>query len=172
MKKMLPLFVLIAAFSCTTPNPNTNAKGENELKSLEVDESIKGEEMSFKDIVYVPIYSDIYFDANHQNNLLSATLSIRNTSFKDTIFVSKIEYFNTSGDLVRKYIDNTIGIPAMGTVNYVVERDDNSGGSGANFIIEMSARSAEIRPLVQAIMIGDNGNKGFSFATDGYSLLR
>ncbi len=171
MKQFL-LLILVAVISCTTPNPNTNDKGENELKSLEVSSSIKGEKMPFQDIVYVPIYSDIYFDVMHQNNLLSATLSIRNTSFNDTIFVSKIEYYNTDGDLVRKYIDKTIGIPAMGTVNYVVERDDNSGGSGANFIIEMGARSAKVRPLVQAIMIGENGNKGFSFATDGYSLLR
>jgi hypothetical protein len=59
----------------------------------------------------------------------------------------------------------------MATVNYVIERDDITGGPGANFIIEMMGKQANLKPIVQAIMIGEMGNKGFSFSTDGYSIL-
>ncbi len=59
----------------------------------------------------------------------------------------------------------------MATVNYVIEKDDDTGGHGANFIIALSSKNKNItRPVIQAIMIGQFGNKGFSFATDGYSV--
>jgi hypothetical protein len=60
----------------------------------------------------------------------------------------------------------------MATLNYVIEKDDDTGGPGANFIVALSARNANIRPLIQAIMIGHNGNIGFSFATNGHSLKK
>ena len=158
--------------ACFEKNPNLNPSGEDELKSLEVETVLDKTEIHFKDLIYVPIYSDIYIDTNNQKHLLTATLSIRNTSFNDTIYISKIDYYNTEGQLVRHYIDRTISINPMGTVNYVIEKEDNSGGSGANFIVELSAKNAEIKPLIQAIMIGQFSNKSFSFSTDGYSIKK
>ena len=53
----------------------------------------------------------------------------------------------------------------------VIEKGDASGGSGANFIVELCAMSKNVKPIIQAIMIGDNGsNQGFAFSTDGYSI--
>ncbi|MEQ9008954.1 MAG: DUF3124 domain-containing protein [Ekhidna sp.] len=153
------------------PDPNVNEEtGADELTALEVDNPIKKLEMEYEDVIYVPIYSDIYFDANNQKTLLAATLSIRNTSSTDSIFISKIDYFNTTGDLVRTYLTNQISLPPMATINYVIEREDDAGGSGANFIVKLSAKSTNVRPLIQAVMVGQNGNKGFAFSTDGYSL--
>lgn len=157
-------------FSCVSPEPNTNKQGEDEIKSLELDHQINKEEMMYQDVIYVPIYSDIYIDEQNQNTLLAATLSIRNTSSNDSLFISKINYFNTKGDLVRNYIDNAISIPPMGTLNYVIEKEDDTGGAGANFIVELSASHKNVKPLIQAVMIGQIGNKGFSFSTDGYSI--
>lgn len=165
-------FIMAISFSsCIQSDPNVNEDtGTDELSSLEVDEPISKAEMEFEDVIYVPIYSDIYVDATNQNTLLAATLSIRNTSFTDSIFISKIDYYNTEGDLVRKYITNQISLKPMATVNYVIEREDDTGGSGANFIVAISSKNSEVKPLIQAIMIGQNGNKGFAFSTDGYSI--
>lgn len=145
-------------------------KGVDELKSLELDHEIDKQEMDFQDVYYVPIYSDIYIDDQTPKSLLSATLSIRNTSYRDSLFVSKIDYFNTHGDLVRSYIDNPISLPPMATVNYVVEKEDDTGGSGANFIVALNAKNSKVKPLIQAVMIGQYSNKGFAFSTDGYSI--
>lgn len=166
------IFFLTTLFlnSCLEQNPNLNKSGEDELKSLEVEKTLDKEQIHFKDIIYVPIYSDIYIEKTNPQQQLTATLSIRNTSFNDTLYISKIDYYNTDGILVRKYIDKTISLNPMGTVNYVIEKEDNSGGSGANFIIELNAINADIKPLIQAIMIGHFNNKSFSFSTDGYSL--
>ena len=86
--------------------------------------------------------------------------------------VSKIDYFDSNGSLVRSYIKKPIGIAPMGTVNYVIEKNDDTGGSGANFIVALNAKNKNVRPLIQAIMIGEYSNKGFAFSTDGYSLLK
>lgn len=156
--------------SCLEQDPNLNKSGKDELKSLEIDKTLDKESIHFKDIIYVPIYSDIYIDTANPQHLLSATLSIRNTSFNDTLYVSKIDYFNTTGNLVRQFIDKTISINPMATINYVIEKEDNIGGSGANFIIELRSKSYDISPLIQAIMIGQSSNKSFAFSTDGYSI--
>ena len=58
----------------------------------------------------------------------------------------------------------------MGTINYVIERDDDTGEAGANFMVSLSAKNKEIQPLIQAVMAGHFGNIGFSFATDSYSI--
>lgn len=165
-------FILLVTFitACTQSNPNRGTSGEDTLKAHEMDRAIEANEQTFSDIIYVPIYSDIYLDQQNQSTLLAATLSIRNTSFSDSLFISTIDYYNTDGTLVRSYIENPISLGPMATINYVVDKDDDTGGPGANFIVELSAKM-DIRPLIQAVMVGQSGsNKSFSFATDGYSI--
>lgn len=162
--------VLSILNSCINNNPNTDKEGQDQLESLEIDHELSENELRYQEVFYVPIYSDIYVDNNNPKCLLSATLSIRNVSSTDTLFISKIEYFDTDGHSVRNYISKTIALPAMASVNYVVERDDETGGSGANFIVEVSAAHNISVPRIQAIMIGDYSNKGLSFVVEGEPL--
>ena len=164
-------FAILLFLSCENPDPNLDKKGKDELKALEVERPIGKAEKNFQDVIYVPIYSDIYGDQQNPKILLAATLSIRNTSIEDSLLITKIDYFDTQGKLVRSYVENLISLPPMATINYVIDRDDDTGGSGANFIVELSSRNKNIRPLIQAIMVGNTGNKGFSFSTDGYSIM-
>lgn len=168
--KFLALIIGLIFTACTDSNPNIDSKGEDQLKSRELNYEISENSMQYNDVIYVPIYSDIYIDAQTQKNLLAATLSIRNTNFKDSLYLFKIDYYNTEGSLVRKYIDRPISLPPMATLNYVVEKEDDTGGAGANFIIELSANSVDVKPLIQAIMVESSGNKAFAFSTDGYSI--
>ncbi len=121
--------------------------------------------------VYVPIYSDIYNQTRDTRTLLTATLSIRNTSVRDSLFVSKIDYYNTQGDLVRSYIDEPIYLKPMETIDYVIEKQDTSGGSGANFMIDWYS-SKKINPLFQAVMVGGLGAQAFSFTTEGIEVAQ
>lgn len=116
--------------------------------------------------VYVPIYSDIYNQTRDSRTLLTATLSIRNTSIRDSLFISKIDYYNTAGDLVRSYLDQTIYLRPMESIDYVIEQQDTSGGSGANFLIDWYSKKP-LKPLFQAVMVGGLGAQAFSFTTDG-----
>jgi len=116
--------------------------------------------------VYVPIYSDIYNQTRDTRTLLTATLSIRNTSLKDSLFITTIDYYNTGGDLVRSYIDQAIYLRPMESIDYVIEQQDTSGGSGANFIIDWYSKR-QLNPLFQAVMVGGLGAQAFSFTTEG-----
>lgn len=164
------LCIVVLLTSCEPQNPNVDETGKDQLKSLELDHEIDRSGMAYTDLVYVPIYSDIYVDDENQNCLLAATLSIRNTSYQDSLFVSKIDYFNTAGELVKNYLESPISLPPMATINYVVEQHDDTGGSGANFIVALSSKNTTIRPVIQAIMIGHCSIKSISFSTDGYSI--
>ncbi|MBJ7880397.1 DUF3124 domain-containing protein [Gelidibacter salicanalis] len=119
--------------------------------------------------VYVPVYSDIYQRTRNERTLLTSTLSIHNTSETDTLFISRLDYYNTEGKLVRKYINSSIFLNTFETIEYVVDQDDNTGGSGANFIIEWYGNE-KLNPIFQAVMVGGLGNKSFSFTTDGVEI--
>lgn len=121
--------------------------------------------------VYVPIYSDIYNQTRDSRTLLTATLSIRNTSIRDSLFISKIDYYNTKGDLVRSYIEQPIYLRPMESIDYVIEQQDTSGGSGANFLIDWYAKK-HLTPLFQAVMVGGLGSQAFSFTTEGIEVER
>ncbi|WP_052184113.1 DUF3124 domain-containing protein [Psychroserpens sp. Hel_I_66] len=165
------LIFVILLNSCENRNPNLNDSGRDELKSLELDHKFDKNLMSYNDTIYIPIYSNIYVDKQNQKRLLAATLSIRNTSYADSLFITKIDYFNTEGTLVKNFIKNPISLPPMATINYVIEKEDDTGGAGANFIVMLSGKNEYAKPIIQAIMIGENGeNKGFAFSTDGYSI--
>ena len=95
MQKLIAiLFFLSPLFisSCINQDPNVDEQGQAELKSLELDHQVNTSEMAFQDLIYVPIYSDIYVDIQNQKSLLAATLSIRNTSSTDSLVISKIDY--------------------------------------------------------------------------------
>jgi len=167
---VLSLLGILLVVGCQPPDPNVDLSGENEFESHEIVGEISEENMSYGEMFYVPIYSDIYIDPQNQNSLLAATLSIRNTSFVDSLFISRIDYYNTEGSKVKSFIDNAISIPPMATINYVIEKDDTSGGPGANFIVDVNAKKSNAKPIIQAIMIGQHLNRGFSFTTEGYSI--
>lgn len=119
--------------------------------------------------VYVPIYSDIYNQTRDTRTLLTATLSIRNTSIRDSLFISKINYYNTAGDLVRSYLEQPIYLKPMESIDYVIEQQDTSGGSGANFMIDWYSKKP-LQPLFQAVMVGGLGSQAFSFTTEGIEI--
>ena len=119
------------------------------------------------ELVYIPIYSDIYYVDSKHTFSLTATLSIRNTSFKDSIYVFSIDYYNSAGQKVRRYNNATLLVRPMESVEFVVADKDDTGGVGANFVVEWGAKDAAQRPYFQGVMIGTMGQQGISFTTEG-----
>ena len=58
----------------------------------------------------------------------------------------------------------------MQSVEYVIEGTDNSGGTGANFVIKWSSTNKKVEPIFEGIMISTNGQQGISFTTKGISI--
>mgnify|MGYP002396478364 CR=1 FL=1 len=122
-------------------------------------------------VVYVPAYSHIYIGNREQPFLLTVTLSIRNIDPEHEINVTKVEYYATQGELLTEYVDDSIVLKPLESIRYVVPQRDESGGSGANFIVEWNSEDPVNIPIVEAIMIGTQMQQGVSFTSRGRELL-
>ena len=112
---------------------------------------------------YVPVYSHIYYDGGRPY-LLETTLSIRNVDPKQPVYVSAVEYYDTHGKLSKKQVDRLIKLNPLQTIEFLVERHDVTGGSGANFIVEWHAGTKDTHaPLIEAVMVGRSGTNAISF---------
>ena len=112
---------------------------------------------------YVPVYSHIYYDGGRPY-LLETTLSIRNVDPKEPVYVSKADYYDTKGKLSNEKVDRLIKLGPLQTIEFLIERHDASGGSGANFIVEWHAADKNVHaPLIEAVMVGRSGTNAISF---------
>ena len=124
------------------------------------------ESLPVRQLVYVPVYSHVYYNGGSAYSL-ETTLSIRNVDPDETVYLKSVEYFGTSGKLVRSYLDETIKLEPLQTIDFLVERRDSSGGSGANFLVEWRGERSTDKPLVEAVMVGTGGTQGICFARMG-----
>ena len=167
---VLGLGYIIALSSCLPPpSPNENTFSQEVIDSNIVAIPLPID-YDYTDSVYVPIYSDIYSRTKDIRFLLTATLSVRNTSFVDTMIIRAIDYFDTKGKFIRDYLDHPIYLAPMASIDYVIDEEDRSGGSGANFIVIWSAKNVLLKPVIQAVMISTNGQQGVAFTTEGQSI--
>jgi hypothetical protein len=135
-----------------------------ELRPVTLDETVQ---IVTGQTVYVPVYSHIYFNSRSQKINLAATLSLRNTDIDRPIIITSVNYYNTDGELIRSYLEQPIELAALASTDFVVEREDTSGGSGANFIVEWVAQTQVSEPIIEAVMINTMGNQGISFVSAG-----
>ncbi len=165
LRQFFILCILFGLFSCTNKNPNKQLE-QGVLKENKIPKSDDGFNYPIREEVYVPIYSDIYNKTKDFRFQLTATLSIRNTSKKDSLFIKNVDYYNTAGDFVRGYLVQPIYLKPLESIEYVIEEEDSEGGSGANFLITWGANQKMI-PVIHGVMVGVSGQQGFAFTTEG-----
>jgi hypothetical protein len=117
--------------------------------------------------IYVPVYSHIYHHNQQQVFNLAATLSIRNTDLEKPIIITSVRYYDSDGKLVKKHLESPIQLDALASTDFFINKNDTSGGSGANFIVEWVASTEVSEPIVEAIMIGTDFQQGISFISPG-----
>ena len=116
---------------------------------------------------YLAVYSEIYSVTEHRTINLTATVSLRNISSTDTIYMTKSDYYNTEGDLIRSYIKAPVYLKPLETIEIIIDEKDKHGGSGANFIFEWALPKEVHEPVFDAVMISTSGQQGISFTTQG-----
>lgn len=121
-------------------------------------------------VVYVPVYSSIYSGFDQQSTDLAATLSIRNVSAKHALIVHSVKYYNSEGQEIREYVSAPSSLAPMATADFVIQRHDTAGGPGANFLVDWSSAVDLDEPVIEAVMIGRQGNAGISFISTGRAL--
>lgn len=117
--------------------------------------------------IYVPAYSHIYYGDRERSILLAVTVSIRNTDQKSALTILSVDYYDTAGRVIGRYLDSPKILAPLESVRYVVRESDTRGGSGANFIVRWKSNRPVNTPLVEAIMIGTQNQQGISFTSRG-----
>ena len=158
------LFILLLIGSCDDqkglgePHQENFKKRTANLKSLDSLESGKS---------YLSVYSQIYSLSEHKTHNLTVTASIRNISLKDTIYVTKAQYFDTHAEPIHTYFDHPVYIAPLETVEIVIDEADQAGGTGANFIFDWKIKPNSAEPFFEGIMISTYRTQGLSFTTEG-----
>jgi hypothetical protein len=114
--------------------------------------------------IYVPAYSHVYHE-DGKPLLLTITLSVRNTDPQHEIVIQSVRYFDTQGNEVRSFLDAARKLGPLATAEFLVERREKSGGSGANFLVRWSAPVQSTPPIVEAVMV--DTTRGVSFVRHG-----
>lgn len=116
-------------------------------------------------VLYMPVYSNIPYSSKHQFDL-SAFLAIHNTDLKNKIKITKIDFFNTDGKLVKSFISSDKQINPLSTMIITIPESDQNG-TGANFLVEWIADKQVNEPLIESVMKDLSGNKGLAFLSTG-----
>lgn len=116
---------------------------------------------------YLSVYSEIYMLSEVRTYDLTVTVSMRNTNKRDTIYMKSAEYYDTKGNLIRNYFEQPIFIAPMETVEIVIDENDRTGGTGANFMFDWWIKPGTHEPLFEGVMISTSGQQGLSFVTHG-----
>lgn len=119
--------------------------------------------------VYVPVYSHIFADDRYRDTpfLLTATLSIRNTDPDRPLTLKSVNYYDSEGRILQQYLDKPLTVGPLGSTHYLVPESESKGGAGAKFLVEWTAPTAVIAPIIESVMIGTKMQQGISFISIG-----
>ncbi|MDG3582252.1 MULTISPECIES: DUF3124 domain-containing protein [Galbibacter] len=162
------MLIIVFSFSCKQPVEDIHDQDiemvnwESRNISLPANDSlwVNGQ-------TYLSIYSQIYSYTQHGKHDLTTTVSLRNISSKDSIYITKADYHNEKGALIRSYVKKPVYIAPLETIEIVIAKDDNHGGSGGNFIFDWTVSKNTKAPYFEAVMISTAGQQGLSFTTQG-----
>ena len=165
-------FILLLGFSSCMPQEEEVKEIQKHIQPISVTGDL---DLSNGQMIYVPAYSQIYsvFSNTDDGRInLAVTLSIRNTDMNNPIIIKSVSYYGDNGTLLKEYVETPFRLSKMASVSYNISRTDVSGGIGANFIVKWGAEQTVTEPYIQAIIIGADGNRGFSWRNPGYVIKK
>ncbi|MCF8371693.1 MAG: DUF3124 domain-containing protein [Bacteroidales bacterium] len=165
LSTLLTISTFLLFYSCSNNEPVVEDKKthpSHKYNYVSVDTSL----FTYFQTDYAPVYSDIYHRDGTRRFSLTVTLSIRNTSKVDSVYILSTTYYDSYGKPIKEYVKSMILLSPLESIEFVVDEKEISGGAGANFIVEWGAINYTNQLLVQTVMIGTNGQQGISFLTD------
>jgi len=169
MRKIIKILIISVVFLSCQSDTDKNLDKQADW------ESRKSEIINFNEYIqgktYLPVYSHIYHIHEHQTFDLTITISIRNVSMTDTVYILKADYYNTVGTNVRQYLKDPVFLKPLETVEIIIEDRDMEGGSGANFIFDWAIENDKNPPLFEAVMISPYEQEGLAFMTRGVRIF-
>ena len=112
--------------------------------------------------LYVPCYTS-FMSGSHAFEA-KPTIFIHNTDQNNPINMVRIDFYDTNGKLVEKYLQQPKKLNANAATRInVKELLKGEEGSGAHFIIQWLAENKVVEPLVQTWFVGVVGTRGYSY---------
>lgn len=167
-----PLFITVSfcfLWACTqtdTPPSKKVSHPSHKYHYVGIDTS----KLTYQQTDYLPVYSDIYHSDGTKRFLLTSTVSIRNTSLTDAVYLVSADYNDSFGTLIKSYIDSSIMLLPLESIEFVVEENETVGGAGAHFIIRWGAQRDNNQMIIQGVMISTNFQQGISFVTESKTI--
>jgi hypothetical protein len=118
-------------------------------------------------LIYVPVYSHIFFGDRQQSYNLSITLSLRNTDLTIPVEITSVRYYDEKGKLVKDYAPPAITIEPLAAARFYIKESDVSAGSEASFLVRWQSPQMVNPPVVEALMVGTSFGQGISFTASG-----
>ncbi len=172
--KYTGILLLLVVFAGCNINDKKTVKEEKRSHPSHIYNFVEIDTVSLKyfETDYVPVYSDIYYQDGTKRFPITATVSIRNTSLSDSAFILSANYYDSYGKLLHSYLDSTLLLSPLESIELVVEEKESEGGAGANFIIDWAATKYADQILIQSVMISTYGQQGVSFLSDAKIIKR
>lgn len=128
-------------------------------------------------LLYLPVYSHIWHgDADRAGKpvkaLVSVLVSVRNTDPAKPITLVSAQYYDTEGKRIKDYVGAPRIIGPMGTYELFVPRSDDTGGSGANFVIAWRSDAPVNPPIVEGVHANLPAGRSIAFITSARPLHR
>ncbi len=118
-------------------------------------------------LVYVPVYSHVFFGDRQQSFNLSVTLSLRNVDLTHPIEITSVRYYDEKGKLVKDFAPPAITIAPLASTRFYVKESDVSAGSEAFFLVRWQAPQKLNPPIIEGLMVGTSFGQGISFTASG-----
>jgi hypothetical protein len=114
--------------------------------------------------LYVPSYTSFVIGTFSFN--VRATIFIHNTDPNNSINITRIDFYNTSGKLMEKYLQQPLRLNPLAATRIAVKNPlEGEEGMAAHFIIQWQAENKVVEPLVQGVFTGVSGTRGFSYTS-------
>jgi hypothetical protein len=129
-------------------------------------------ELATDHTIYVPIYKSFYqiYGSTRDAYSLTSTVCIHNTDPKQAIRILCVDYYDSSGKLGKKYLDESLTIKPWNSKEITIQPSTEQEDFGANLIIRSKSDQPVNSPLVEVLMTGQVLNRGVSFTTRGVEI--
>lgn len=122
------------------------------------------------EVVFVAVYPSVdHYDRLHTTEL-ATTLSVHNTDLVREIALTKVDFLNTQGQPLRRYVATPVHLHPLETMHFAVAAADTVEGPGASFVVEWTADGPVSSPAIEAVMVNASGT--MALVTDGRIIRR
>ncbi|WP_026102070.1 DUF3124 domain-containing protein [Geminocystis herdmanii] len=170
VKYFFPFFLIcLFLLGCETNQTNSPIVEPNSIipvntESIELPSDFKA---VTGQLIYLPIYSNIYHSNQRRLHNLGITVTFHNTDLENSIIIKSIEYYDTEGNLIENFLTSPVSLKPLASTNFFIPDNDTRGGIGANLLIEWVADKKVFSPIAEAIMLSTASTQGISFTTQG-----